>query len=136
MPPIAAALSRICWFTLLLLGQRNQAGFASFLEPVALSADVDGGGVVQQSVEDGCCDDRVAEDRSPLAVALVRSEYDGASFIACADKLEEDSCAEIVQRQVSHFVNDQNLGNDVDAYMIFPRKSGRVKLPFVPCQPG
>ena len=54
---------------LLLFRKRDQA---ALLEPVALSADVDGGGVVQQPVEDGCCDDRIAEDRAPLSIALVR----------------------------------------------------------------
>ncbi len=36
-------------------------------EPAALSADVDDGGVMQQPAEDGCCDDRIAEDRTPFA---------------------------------------------------------------------
>ena len=53
---------------LLLFGQRNQAGFAAFLKPVTLAADVDRSGVVQQAVEDRRRDDRVAEDRSPFAV--------------------------------------------------------------------
>ena len=30
----------------------------------------------------------------------------------------------------------RRLEAEVDSHLIFPRKSGRVKLPFVPCQPG
>jgi hypothetical protein len=66
-----AAVSHGCWFPLLLIGQRNQSSFAPFLEPVTLAANVDGGGVVQQPVEDGGGDDRIAEDRTPFAIALV-----------------------------------------------------------------
>jgi len=56
------------------------------------------GGVVRRLVENGSGDDRVAENRAPFAVALVEFEDDGASFVACADELEEVGCAEIVQR--------------------------------------
>ncbi len=55
---------------LLLFGQRNQARFAALFEPVTLTTNVHCGGMVQQTVEDGRCDDRVAEDRTPFAVAL------------------------------------------------------------------
>jgi hypothetical protein len=43
----------------LLFRQWNQAGFAAFLEPVALAADVHRGGMMQQAIEDCCGDDRV-----------------------------------------------------------------------------
>ena len=36
---------------------------------------------------------------------------------ACADQLEEDSCAEVVQRQVAHLADDENLGGDVDTHV-------------------
>ena len=68
----------------------QQSGFTALLQPVTLAADVDRSGVVQQAVEDRRRDDRVAEDRSPIAVALVGSQNDAASFVARADQLEED----------------------------------------------
>src|SRR5580765_6446157 len=71
-------------FFLLLFGQWNQAGLASFLEPVTLAADVDRSGMVQQAVEDRGRDDRVTEDRAPFAVALVGSQDDAAPFVARA----------------------------------------------------
>lgn len=83
---------------LLLVRQRNETGFPSFLKPVALAPNVNGGRMVQQTIEDGGGDDRVAEDRTPFAVALVGSENDAASFVTGADELKEDCRAEFVQR--------------------------------------
>ena len=54
---------------LLWFGQGNQAGFAAFLQPVTFPANVDRSRMVQQAVENGGGDDRVAEDRTPLAAA-------------------------------------------------------------------
>jgi hypothetical protein len=71
--------------------------------------------VVQQPVEDGGRNDRIAEDRTPLAVALVGSENNAASFVTGADELKEDGRAELVQRQIPHFVDDQNFGGEIDA---------------------
>ena len=39
--------------------------------PVGVSSDVDGGRVVQETVEEGDCEDGVWEDLVPLAVAFV-----------------------------------------------------------------
>ena len=116
MVPFAATVrggSQGLW--LLLFRQRNQTGFAPFFEPVTLTANVHRGRVMQQTVEDGCCDDRVAEDRTPFAVAFVRSENDAASFVAGADELEENRRAQIVQRQISHLVDDEDLRRKIDA---------------------
>lgn len=67
-----AAVSQSRWFIVLLIGQRDQSSLAAFLEPVTLPADVDGGGVMQQPVEDGCCDDGIAEDRAVLRQNEIR----------------------------------------------------------------
>src|SRR5450432_661495 len=61
---------------LLWLGLRNQPGFAALLQPIALAANVDGGGVMQQSIQNRGGNDRVAEHRAPFSVALVRREND------------------------------------------------------------
>lgn len=69
------------------------------------------------AIEDGCCDDRIAEDRSPLATTLVRGEDGGTSFVWCADQLEDMVTlrSSIIERQVTHIIDDQYLGSDVDA---------------------
>src|SRR5579863_9786814 len=110
MVPLAATVrggSR--WLGLLGLRHWNQTGFAAFLQPIAFAANVDRGRMMQQAVQYGRRDDRVAENRPPFAVALVGSENDAASFVAGTDELKEDRCAQIVQRQISHFVDDQDL---------------------------
>ena len=49
---------------------RNQAGLPLLTEPVGLSFDIDGRGVVQDTVEDGTGDHRVTEDVAPGVEAL------------------------------------------------------------------
>src|SRR5271165_6459138 len=100
---------------LLLVRQRNRTGFAPFFEPIAFTPNVYGGRVVQEPVEDRGGDDRIAEDRTPFAVALVGSENDTASLVTGADELKEDGRAEFVQRQISHLIDDKDLGREVDA---------------------
>ena len=46
------------------------------------AAHIHGRRMMQESVEDRCSDDLVAEDRTPFAIGLVGSENDTASFIA------------------------------------------------------
>src|SRR5580658_7975472 len=103
---------RLGW---LLFRQRNQPSLAALFEPVTLAANIHRARMMQQSVEDRCRDDRVAENGTPFAVAFVGSQNDAASFIAGADQLEEDRRAEIVQRQISHLVDDENLRSQVNA---------------------
>src|SRR5215469_4353637 len=94
---------------LLLVGHWNQAGFATLLKPITFAANVDRGRVMQQTVEDGCGDDRITEDRAPLAVAFIRGQNDAASFVTSADQLEEDRRSQIVERQIAHFIDDEDL---------------------------
>ena len=70
---------------------------------------------MEQAVEDRSRDDRVAEDRAPFAVALVRSENDASSFVTGADQLEENRRAQIVERQISHLVDDEDFRGQIDS---------------------
>src|SRR5271154_733375 len=47
----------------------DDAGLFLVFEPIALALDVDGGGVMEQPVQDGRGDDVVGEDGAPIAVA-------------------------------------------------------------------
>ena len=85
-------------FLLRLFRHWNQAGFAALLERVTFAAEVDRSGVVQPAIEDRRCDDRVAEDRAPFALAFVGSQNDAAPLLACADELKEDRGAQLLQR--------------------------------------
>ena len=70
---------------------------------------------MQKAIEDRRRDDGVAEDRTPFAVAFIRSENDAAPFVAGADELKEDRRAQIVQRQISHLIDDEDLRSKVNA---------------------
>src|ERR1700761_2775510 len=114
MVPFAAAVrggSRGLW--LLLFGQRNQTGLATLFQSIALPANVNRGRMMQQAVEDRSGDDRIAEDRTPFAVTLIGSENDAAPFVSSADELEENGRAQIVQRQISHLVDDEDFRSKV-----------------------
>src|SRR5689334_4054680 len=98
---------------LLLFRTGQQPSSTTFLQAIAFPADVDRCRVMEQSVEDGGRDDRIAENRAPVAVALIARQDDAASFVTSADELEEDGCTEVVQRQVAHLVDDQHLRREV-----------------------
>lgn len=104
------------------LGGPQEPGPAFLFQAVALSFDVDGGGVVEQPVEDGAGDDGVAEDVAPGAEALVAGERDGAPFVAAGDELEEEVCALAVDGDVADLVDDQELSGGVAR---FPRPIAR-----------
>ena len=67
----------------------EQSGLAFFLQPVAFALDVDGGGMVQQSVQDGGGQDRIAEVLTPVDEALVAVQDDGGPLVAPGDQSEE-----------------------------------------------
>lgn len=97
-------------------GTWKQPGFLAILQAIALAANVDRGRVMKQPVQDGCGNDRISEDRAPIAVAFVRSENDAASFVTGTDKLKENGCTQIIEWQVPHFVDDENFGRQIDAH--------------------
>jgi hypothetical protein len=65
-----------------LSARRHQVGLTAILQPVTLAANVDGRRVMQQPVQDRRCDNRIAEDRSPVSVAFVRGQNDAPTFIS------------------------------------------------------
>jgi len=63
-----------------LSSRRHQAGLTTILQPVTLAANVDGRRVMQQPIQNYCGDDRIAEDRSPVPIALVRGQDDAPPY--------------------------------------------------------
>ena len=88
-PPARTSCGLCSFFPRQLCG--DDAGLLLVLEPVTFALDVDGGGVVQQPVEDGRGDDVVGEDRAPVAVALVGGQDDGPLLIPFRDQLKQAS---------------------------------------------
>ena len=64
-----------------LSSRGHQSGLAAVLQPVAFATDVDCRGVMQQPVQDRRGDDRIAKNRSPVSVALVRGQNDAPAFV-------------------------------------------------------
>ena len=60
-----------------------------FLEPVAVSPDIDDLAMMQQAVQDCGGDHRITKQLLPIAKAFIRSDDRGVSFVAVRDKLEE-----------------------------------------------
>ena len=57
----------------------GEPGVAAVTEPVALAADVEGGGVMEQAIEQRDGERGIGEDLVPLPEALVRGE-DGTAY--------------------------------------------------------
>src|SRR5690606_7455655 len=77
----------------------------------ALAADVDGGGVVEEPVQERGGEDGVGEDLAPLAVALVAGEEDRLSgLVALAHGLEEEGGVGTGEGQVADLVEDEEVG--------------------------
>src|SRR5690606_17400999 len=97
----------------------EEAGLPFLLEAVALAADVDDVGVVEQAVEDGACDHRVAaEDLAPGTEAFVAGQDDAATFVAARDHLEEQIALELVERQIADLVDDEQARVRVDLELL------------------
>src|SRR3954454_23616285 len=62
---------------------------------------------MDESVDEGGGDHRVAEDFAPGFKAAVAGEDDRAAFVAARDKREEQVRGLAFQRQVADLVNDQ-----------------------------
>lgn len=97
------------------LDDGQEAGLLALFQSVAVAPDIDRGRVMQETIEDGGRDVRIAEDRAPVPIALVAAQDNAAALVAGADQLEEDHGAQVVQRQVAHLIDHQDLGRQVDA---------------------
>src|SRR5579862_9981674 len=70
--------------------RRQQPRFAPLLQPITLTANVDGRRMMQQPVQYRRGDNWITKDRSPFPVALVGGEDDATPLIPCTHQLEED----------------------------------------------
>src|SRR5438477_2453198 len=73
---------------------------AALAESVALAFERDHGRVVDEPVDQGGSDHRVAEDLAPLLEAAVRGDGDRAAFVAAGDESEEQVGGLAFEREV------------------------------------
>ena len=88
----------------------DQPGFELLAEPIALSFDVDGARMVEQAIQNGRRDDRIAKDLAPGAQALIARQDDGTPFIATGDELEEQVRPLPINRDIADLINDEEVG--------------------------
>jgi hypothetical protein len=93
----------------------EEAGPLLLSEAVALAADVEDVAVVEEPVEDGGGDDRVAEHLAPLGEALVGGQDHAAALVASRDQGEEGGGGRAVVGPDAELVDDQHLGGELDA---------------------
>jgi hypothetical protein len=61
---------------------------APFAKPIALPPDGEHVAVVEQTIQDRGCHDRIAKYRAPLTDGPVRGHQHSAALISAADELE------------------------------------------------
>src|SRR5690606_1632431 len=99
-----------------LFGSGKQACLAPVLQTVTLPTNVDCGRMMEQAIENRGGNNRIAENRAPVTIAFVRGQDDTAPFVAGTHQLEEDGGAQLVQWQVTHLIDDEDLGRQVHAH--------------------
>ena len=80
-------------------------------EQVAGAFDLDDNGVMQQAVEQGGDNDRIAEHFGPFGEGSIGGQDHGGFLVACADQLEEQVGAFFGQRQVADLIDDEQSGS-------------------------
>ena len=84
----------------------GDAAEVAVLEPVAVAFEADDVGVVDQAVDHGGGNGVVAEDLTPAAERLVAGDDDAGGLVAGGDELEEQVGGLGLERDVAHFVDD------------------------------
>jgi hypothetical protein len=93
-------------FVLRFVGSRHDAGAALVFKPIALTSNMNDGGVVQDPIEHGSCEHSVARKRLvPTAECEVRSEDQRAPFVTARNYLEEQIGLLAPERPISSMIS-------------------------------
>ena len=85
---------------------RRRSDFDLVFGAVALAFDDDGFGVMQQAIEQCRGEDGVlVEDVGPVFVDAIGGDQGGAALVPVADDLEQTIGAELVDGEISEFVD-------------------------------
>ena len=85
---------------------RGRGSGAPFAQPVALALERHDVRVVDEAIDEGGGDHRVAEDLAPGFEAAVGGDDDRAAFVAACDEREEEVRGLTFERQVADLVDD------------------------------
>lgn len=93
------------------LGFRGRWRFNLVFHAVAGAFDDDGFSVVEEAIQHGGSDGAVVvEDGGPLLEGFIGGQDERAAFVALADDLKEQVGSVLVNGQIAHFVQDEQLG--------------------------
>jgi hypothetical protein len=88
----------------------DEPRFDLFAKTIRVALDADRRGVIENPVQDGCCDHLIPEDLIPLAEGPVGGLDQGSFFVTPGDELEEEMRAVAVDWDVFNLVDDEELG--------------------------
>lgn len=80
--------------------------FLLFPQPIAFTSDIDGSGVVKQSIQYSRSDDIIGEDTVLFSVRLTTGDANRALLMVPGHQLEEKAGSNSIQRQVIHLINN------------------------------
>ncbi len=89
-------------------------GFDFVFHAVTGAFDEDGLGIVEEAVEQG-----TVEEFRPVFEGFVGGEDEGALFVAGADDLKEQIGTALVDGEIAHFIEDEEVGFGVLAQFGF-----------------
>jgi hypothetical protein len=100
------------WHLQFWAGRRvsQQSGFAFLLEAVAFALDVEGGGVMQQAIENSSGQDGVIEDLAPIEKAFVAGDDQAGAFVTASDQAEEQAGFGVGEGQITDLIDDECFG--------------------------
>ena len=81
--------------------------------------------MMEKPVENGGRDTRIATDLRPLAKALIGGHDAGPTLVPAGDALEEQVGPMPVNRDISHLIDDEELGHGLECQALLEAVFGR-----------
>jgi len=89
----------------------RQSRVSAVSQAVAVTADGDGGGVMEESIQQCGGQDGIGEEVAPCGIGFAGSEDDGfALVVAFGDDLEEEGGVVLFKGEVTDFVEEEQVG--------------------------
>jgi hypothetical protein len=106
--------------------------FGMLAQAVAGALDLHDDSMVEQTVKQCGCDDRITEDVTPFGESTIGRKDHGGALVACSDQLEEQVAAAGHDREVADLIDDQQRGpgKESDAFMqsTFALRAGELAV--------
>ena len=100
---------------------RTLGGFPARSEPVTFACECEDGTVMNEPIDDGGSSHLVRKDLRPFLEWKIGRERDAASFVTLRDELKEQISCFSFERNVSEFVDEQQIDTIVAAVVPLER---------------